>query len=394
MAKLLIVKWIFVIFLISASVVCAQENNTYFSYKGSLQNFTIGSQTITTEQDYVYNFTRFRTDLDGGIENTITYKIIFDIENYLDYTYLTSPDYQLQKDVMLDIPIDPYGEIIDEDNQILRSYLYRAYATMYLFKSDYLNDTLRLGFQRIALGVGRIWNPTDILNPPNPLSLEPTERLGVVGVEYTRPFSDLTQLQVFLTSNNDSETKDYGFRAKSNVAQTDIALTVIKNDINQMTMTGCEIEREVFNTGIGARSEIAFFNNEKTDEQNTKYITGFDFGVPNTSIYVLFEYLYNENGETDPNKYNMANLNLMTWDQLAQNYCAITYSFEVTSLIYNSNSLIYNINDNSYSVAKSIKINLDDNVDMNLQATLFNGAKNTEFFFYNNIYSINFSIYF
>ncbi|MFX8565689.1 hypothetical protein ABTL91_18930, partial [Acinetobacter baumannii] len=38
---------------------------------------------------------------------------------------------------------------------------------------------LRAGRQRIAWGTGKIWNPTDVVNPYQPTSIERDERRGV-----------------------------------------------------------------------------------------------------------------------------------------------------------------------------------------------------------------------
>ncbi|MBU0579606.1 MAG: hypothetical protein KKA19_00360, partial [Candidatus Margulisbacteria bacterium] len=234
--------------------IAEQPVDFYFLYKGSNNNFTLDSQSILNKKYYTYNYNRFRNDLELGWENKVTFKTVLDLENYWGESYLRSPDFHLAKNVSFNMPLHPYHDIVSGNTSTLRSYLYRAYSTIYLPQS-----TLTLGYQRIPFGVGRIWNPTDILNPPNPISLETGERLGIYGAEYTYNLADLSQVQSFLTLNRDNKTKDYGFRIKSNYYGFDGAISAIRNA--ELRMSGIEIEREWLDTGVEVRLEAANYEN-------------------------------------------------------------------------------------------------------------------------------------
>jgi hypothetical protein len=358
----------------------------YFNYKGSNNNFTIDTQSPLNKRYYTYNYDRLRTDIDTGWEKKVTLKVIFDLENYLGENYIRSEDFQTLINRDLNIPLAPYGETVTGDVDTVRSYLYRAYSTVYL-----PNSTLTLGFQRIAFGVGRIWNPTDILNPPNPISIEPGERLGVYGAEYVYDLSDLSEAHAFYTLDKDNRTRDWGGRLKTNLKKFDVAVSAIRNE--DVKMSGLEIDGELLSTGVGIRTEFAHFESKPLDKEYDKYIFGIDYGFPN-SLYINCEYLFNENGKFDKNDYDWEILSLGTWEQLARQYLGITTTYELTPLVVLSGSYIRNLNDASDMFGPQVKWSLADDADLSVGASLFGGEHYTEFWYYKNVYFLSFGIYF
>src|SRR5207253_1761816 len=51
------------------------------------------------------------------------------------------------------------------------------------------------GRQRVAWGTGKFWNPTDVLNPYQPTSVERDERRGVDAAYAKYSLGDLTQAE-------------------------------------------------------------------------------------------------------------------------------------------------------------------------------------------------------
>ncbi|MFC1517487.1 hypothetical protein ACFL5G_02900 [Candidatus Margulisiibacteriota bacterium] len=368
------------------------QNPFYFVYKGSNTNFTIDSQSLLSKKYYTVNYNRFRTDIETGWQNKFTFNMILDLNNYWGDSYMRSPDWQLSKAVSFNMPLDPYHDIVSGNSSTLRSYLYRAYATVYLPSSS-----LVLGYQRIAFGVGKIWNPTDILNPPNPISLEPGERVGVYGASYTYNLADLSQTDLFLTLDRDNKTRDYGFRIKGNHFGYDAAISTIRN--KDLRMSGLELDRELFDTGIEVRMEAAHFEvvnklNENKDYQ--KYIMGADyaFAWPN-NWYVTMEYLFNENGEKNKYEYDLLNaVSGTTWDGLGQRYLGFLVNYEWSPLINITASEIVNLDDGSYFLSPGVNWSLAENADLILGASFFCGTQYSEFWYLKDIYYLNLGIYF
>jgi hypothetical protein len=299
---------------------------------------------------------------------------------------MRSPERNALQDVSFNMPLNPYHYIVSGNTSTLRSYLYRAYATVYLPAS-----TLTLGYQRIPFGVGRIWNPTDTLNPPNPISIETGERLGVYGAEYVYNLSNLSQAHAFLTLDRDSHTRDYGFRLKSNFAGFDGAVSTIRND--DVRMSGLEIDGELLKTGIGVRTEAGYFENRLLEKNYCNYIYGLDYGFPN-SLYIAGELLFNEAGAGNKYDYDFAGYNGLSWVQLARHYLGVLMSYQLTPLTSLSLNDITNLDDGSYFLSPGIKWSLADSADLSLAASFFCGTQYSEFWYYKAVYFVNYSVYF
>lgn len=362
------------------------ETDFYFNYKGSNKNFTFDSRSMLNHNKMTYNYDRLRTDLDFGWENQATFKIIVDLENYLGKSYLTNDQFKAIRSVKFDQPLDPYHYVVSENNQALRSYLYRAYGTFYLPQS-----TLTLGYQRIPLGVGRLWNPTDIINPYNPLSIEADERLGIYGGLYTYNLQDLAQIKTFFTKNRYSQLKDYGYIVKGNYQKWDVGISYVAN--KDIKLTGLEIEREILDTGIEARTEFANVDSDILEKKYHKYILGIDYGFPN-STYLVIEYLFNETGNKSKYNYDYSRFNLLGWEQLARSYLGATVSYEFTPLIRGSLATIINLNDGSFFISPGIFYSIEENLDLNLGVSTYSGSKYSEFWYYQSLVYLNLNKYF
>jgi len=361
----------------------------FFEHKLSNKNFLYqGHSFYNAKNEYTYNYNRFRTELDLGWEENVTFKVIGDVENYLGKSYLSSPDSHAVRAVSFNMPLDPYHYTVSENEQVLRTYFYRAYSTIYIPDRK---DTLTLGLQRAAFGVGRIWNPTDILNPVNPISIESGERVGVYGASYIFYISDLSELQAIMTLDRYNNTKDLGARYKTNFYGYDLALSAIRN--KDVRMSGLELERELFSTGIAFRTEGCFLENRLADEDYYKYVVGIDYAFEN-SLYIVAEHLFNGLGSVYKTEYDLTQVNVLADTQIAKHYLGITLSYELTALHILSVSEVQNINDGSYFIAPSVGWSYAQDMDITFGASLFSGSPYSEFSYYQDIYYFSVDNYF
>ncbi len=371
--------------LLFLSFLFANAEEISFNYKLSNTNFTYNGQSPLDNRPYTYNYDRLRNDIDLGYGNKLHFKLICDLENFVGYSYLTSPEQKALSAAKFDLPLDPYHETIDEDEQLLRGYLYRAYLTAYLPRSS-----LTLGLQRIPLGVGKIWTPTDVINPLNPLALEKEERLGVYGVNYTYDLGDLAQLQAFFTQNRYGLLKDYGYLLKKNINSTDIGVSYVANKDQQLM--GFDLEREIFATGIEGRFEYAWLDSELLDKKYEKYIFGVDYSFAN-SLYLAAEYFFNGAGDRNKEKYQQT-IATGDWQQLGKDYFGLVLSYELTPLVQINGTTILNINDGSFSLAPALSWSLRQNMDLLFGTSLFCGEKYSEFGELPGLFYVSLSNYF
>src|SRR5581483_1533856 len=109
-----------------------------------------------------------------------------------------------------------------------RHRLYRAWTGV-----DSENWTARFGRQRIAWGTGKFWNPTDVLNPFEPTSIEREERRGVDSDYARRGISVLGQGEAAWALGRDWPSTDLLARAHGHAGPSD--WSVMGGKISQST---------------------------------------------------------------------------------------------------------------------------------------------------------------
>ncbi|MGA1825807.1 MAG: hypothetical protein ACMUIP_14220 [bacterium] len=357
----------------------------YFSYTASNHNFTFASTSLFDNKHYTYNYDRVRCDVDFGWGDAASFKVILDIENFCGRSYIHNEEFRSMKHQSFDVPLDPYHYFIEESDDVVRGYLYRLYSTLSLPKSS-----LSLGFQRIPLGIGQIWSPTDIVNPLNPLSVESQERLGVCGADYIYNMSNLAQFKAFVTLDSMWHRKDSGYRLKSNYKGWDVGISLV--DSPKVRLAGLELERELFDTGMEVRSEAAYIERDMLHTSSDHYLKsmiGCAYGFKN-STYVVIEYLFNGGGVSDKDRYPHEERSIQSdmadWEQKARHYLGATIAYNITPLLVFSCSGILNINDAGFFVGPSFQWNILENTDVESGAHFYNGPDGCEFSGHKNLF--------
>ena len=367
------------LFLLTSSLIAG------FDYKVENTNITIsqGSAYQNEDKSYMYNYNRlrFRSDyIDDGYFGTI----IADGVNYLGHNYINSNTFEYVKSTRSDTSFKTQTNFKDYGDGSVYAKLYRLYG-------GYEDNSNRIvaGLQNISMGVGRIWTPTNLFNHRNVYALEPDEIFGVMALSYTRYIDDTSNITVIASQREDNSFK-YGARYKRLTSFGDLAIDLILS--GDTAMLGYEIEKDLGDTGIEVRSEVAYIENKiKTDtgNKNVKYfqaILGADYGFEN-GLNLVVEALYS----SEDFLYQEILLNLDS-DVLS----SLTYSnvYLGTSLSYAFNifldgSLLYveSLDDKSFSfISPSITYTLNDYNSFTLGAMINGGDSSSEFGSSDNTY--------
>jgi hypothetical protein len=368
---------ILIVFLFSITWLYASIDDLYLDHTISNTNFTF-FQKGQNDHTQTYNQNRLRFDIYASYQQLMEIKAIGDVSSFVDPALLSSQEFAALKNYQADIPMDPDHVIIDEENLFLQSSWYRLYSTIY-----YPYGRINFGLQRIPLGVGKIWNPTDIINPANPLSVEPGERIGSYGSRLTYALGTLSEIQYFHTLDSDNYKQDVGGKIVFNVGSYDLAVSTIDNP--QVNMLGLNFDGEIFETGIGFRSEYGSFYEEQ--KEYIRYIVGMDYAFAN-SLYIIMEYCHNGDGQNSLTDYDLLALqqSVTSWSQLAVNYLGLTASYQLTMLDTLNYSQINNLDDGSFFSSPSISHSLSNNSAVSFGASLFNGQNYSEFWYYDDLY--------
>ncbi len=330
-------------------------------YDYSIENSNF---TLSQGDKYTYNYNRARLNVSYYGGNFFT-TFIGDAITYYGEKYVTSNEFIFyQNHNYSDTPFRTKSTLSTHGSMALYTQLYRAYI-------GYEDSSKRIvvGVQNIPMGVGHIFNPTNMYNPKNIYMLEPDEILGVSALSYTAFLNSTANVNIILSQRKDN-TYEFALRYKAYLKYADFGIEVISGE--DLKMIAYETEGDLLDTGIQLRSEAAYVQatlHDGVKEYNKVFIQamlGGDYGFEN-GISVTMELLYST--KTFSSQEILLNLD----SQVAQNfvgahfYAGLSCSYDINiflngSFVYIKNSadhnldflspmLTYTLNDyNSFSV--------------------------------------------
>ena len=225
--------------------------------------------------------------------------------------------------------------------------LYRAYLEYRGEKHFWV-----AGRQRVPFGVGRVWNPVDVFNPIDSMSIETGERKGTEALRYEYGISDLANFDLTVSKEKSAA------RIKGFWQYADLALLTVYDNENDRDIIGYEAEGELLDTGIELRSEGGRFHDRRSGESTTEFIVGAEYGFAN-SLSLLGEYRYNDESKID--------------------YWANSLGYQATPLLSLRFLNIFNLDDNSSFWAPSAIYSLSDEMSISGGAFFYHGQQNDEF---------------
>ena len=227
---------------------------------------------------------RVRVSLEGTYGNRISGRITYDNE-FFTGSELDSLAFQLGKEIGFATWFDWDRVISDRSDGLWRHLLYRAWLR---YEGDALEVTL--GRQRIALGRGRIWNPTDLFNPIPPLAIEPNQRIGQDSALVRLRLSPALWAVGIWSPQDDPDQHRAVARLELSTIELDAA--VMAGRVAKDWVFGADFALNV--AGAAVRGEATF-----TDVASGGRIwqvvgsADYTFGV-GSGVYALVEHSYNE----------------------------------------------------------------------------------------------------
>ena len=346
-------------------------------------NFLLHQPDLLDTTEYLYDYDRLRLSAVWRGE-TFFMTAIGDAVNYLGYDYVHSADYEYLDALRPDIPFEVRTE----------SQMYgagTAYARIHRLYGGYDDGLQRLsaGIQKISMGVGRIWTPTDLYNPKNSYAMEPDEVYGVLAFSYAYALTDLSTASAVVSIRKDRSLK-YAARYKGYLAFADVGIDFIQSD--DTLMVGYEIEGNLFDTGAEWRSEGGYFKNDPLDAAFFQGIIGFDYGFENGVTWAV-EGLYTSQTFTYEAliaDYENEIINNMV---LSPFYLGTTLSYDF-NLLYSGSLLYIESFDgaNSRFVVPTLTYSLGDHHTFSASAMLSQGGSDSEFRAFGNTYYLKWAM--
>ncbi|MDD5406463.1 MAG: hypothetical protein PHE73_05950 [Sulfurovaceae bacterium] len=333
-------------------------------------NFTLSAVPYSSNQERIfYNYNRLRFDYTLKEENWYI-NFIGDIDNYYGKQYIQSDEYQFFRTLHADTPFKIETDAFDYGGGELFGRIHRL-------NIGYNDEKQRLvfGLQKITMGVGRIWTPTDLFNPRNPLALEPDQIYGAYALSYIYSLNKTTEAMGVISQRNDNSYK-YAGRIKGNIGFADVALDLLQSDDAQMI--AYELEGDLFDTGVEWRSEGGYFKDKILDKAFYQGILGVDYGFQN-GVTAVLEWLHSSKTYSALEILDMQNSTLANNRFTSSDYLGSSLSYDFTLVLQGSMSMIYNLDDNSLFLSPILVYSLDDETTISLGALLYGGNEKSEF---------------
>lgn len=259
-----------------------------------------------------------------------------------------------------------------------RHRLYRGWVGV-----DLDGKIARFGRQRIAWGTGKLWNPTDVLNPYQPTSVEREERRGVDALYARLPLGLLSQAELAWAPQDTWSEHALLGRVRSNAAGWDASLMGGKVGLSTGAwMAGGDFAGELAEGNLHGEWS---FTRAMIRPDYFKADVGWDYtfasnappGIRDAALVV--EYLYNGGGEADPRLYRFADLFSGREVTLARHYAGITVSKDLHPLWKLEVVAIANATDGSVFFNPTIQYNAIENLYLLAGLQRFGGPRRTEF---------------
>ncbi len=332
-------------------------------------NYTISKVPSPDDDRVLYNYNRLRLT-DKIKEGNWFAHIIADIDNYYGEDYIDSFEYQFLRGIKADTPFDIETNAKNYGNG-------EVFGRLHRFNVGYADEKhhVVLGLQKITMGVGRIWTPTDLFNPRNPLALEPDQIYGNFSLSYTYALDELSQAMVVVAKRHDGSYK-YAGRIKGNINIGDVALDVYSS--NDAEMFAYELEGNLFNTGIEWRSEGGYYKDKLLDKNFYQTILGIDYGFVN-GLTVMAEWLHSSETYKADDILNYQESSLSYNRHLSSDYVGASAYYDFNLLYNGALSMIYSPEDQSSFISPLITYSISDDASLSAGAMLYTGDDESEF---------------
>ena len=170
------------------------------------------------ERDAWQGLTRFRVGAEFHATSALSATVVYDHE--LDYGILDTFEAGLAGDLGgRDTFIGAEGTITSSEHLEWSHRLYRGYLR---FESEHVE--LMVGRQRVAWGVGRLWNPIDRFSAIGPLAIEGDQVLGIDAIDAKWLYDGFSYLELVYSPGTSRDRARYAARLHGVVLDSDLSL--------------------------------------------------------------------------------------------------------------------------------------------------------------------------
>lgn len=344
---------------------------------GYLKNIWQYSGAELGDRPYYLDTARARLTLDAQKD---AFRSHFDLDNQLAYgSFFRTNDFK----VFGFAPPKPWLTMEKTvSTGTLNGYGIGAYRAWVGLEDE--RGVVRAGRQRIAWGTGKIWNPTDVLNPYSPTSVERDERRGVDALYARAGVGTLGQAEYVWAGQDRWVDHQMLGRLHGNVADWDAS--VLGGKIAGSTaafMVGGDFAGTWLDGTL--HGEWAMFH----PGWRTPYWKaglGYDYTVDSATKLrwlkdstFVFEYFHAGNGRTNTARYDFAPVLAGTEVSVAQNYFGASFDDDLHPLVKLELYGLVNADDGSTFFAPALTWNALNDLYLTAALQRFGGERRTEY---------------
>ncbi|MFP6624251.1 MAG: hypothetical protein VCC20_12295 [Myxococcota bacterium] len=242
------------------------------------------------------NLTRLRARLDVDFTSYLRAVVVYD--NEVSAGILDTFEGALGRSIATGDLVDAEATLVDKDRVAWRHLLYRGFVQLETERLD-----VSIGRQRIAWGVGRLWNPIDRFNAIPPLATQAGQSRGVESIDAKWSFDGFNFLEGVYAPGSNRDRARYALRLHGVAFDSDVSL--MGGVFEKAPTVGLDFARNLRDAAV--RLEFVYTHPHqkvwKLDWSRPKRLDDFvqvvvsadyTFDVAD-GIYVLIEHLYNGN---------------------------------------------------------------------------------------------------
>lgn len=374
---------ILTIFLLSFTIpALAQEEAPpaypSFSLHGYYKNLVLNFTDPTTGINQTKDVNRLRLKLEGNFSESLSAAFHYEVKALPKMGFFTSSNLLTQDNVLnLDWTIS------DTLDYFVGHSLDRAFITYTAGETD-----TTVGRQRIAWGTGRVWNPTDLFNPFNPLEIDKEEKVGTDAINITHSSSATTRTSLVYGAKRTWSLSSLALRHQTTISDVDYA--IILGKFKEDFVYGFDFAGNVWDAGIHGE---AAYTQAKNEPYYLRWVLGGDYTFKN-NLTLSAEYYFNGVGKSDPLQYQPARLLTGEITNLAKNYLFVGSRYEITPLWIWSNSFISNWDDGSIFYTPGLEYSYQENGVISAGAYFFGGPALSEYGSLPTLYYLRWAYYF
>jgi len=257
--------------------------------------------------------------------------------------------------------------------------VYRGYAGL---ESD--SAAFRFGRQRIAWGTGKLWNPTDVLNPYQPISVEREDRRGVDVAYFRGSLGELSQFEVAYAPQTHERDAQFLDRLRTHVGRADLSVVggKVAGDVDAWMLGGD------FAADLGGGSAHGEFSHTEPMVRKPfdRVLAGYEYRFPGgqklpwlDDLWLLAEYYHNGGGARETARYDFVAVLSGREVAMGREYAGLGVSKEFTPLWTGEVYAIRNLRDHSVYAGPALKWNALTNLDLLAGAQVLTGTPQSEY---------------